>query len=909
MMLLIPPLLIILLSGPAHAFIKPGEITQSNLPRLRSEATVVATAIAEDGSVFLMGDFDEVDGIPRPGLAKLTSSGHLDSSFEPQLGVEMRIQVRSDLPNTTSLIPNHPVPLQSAFDNGNTIRFDDKPRPYLYPETELFALNEGRLFVRNETAWTILDANGVIDDLAFPGFDRTSASALPQLLQDNRLIVLTDDDRLVALDLANGDLTDPTFELDPLWTGTIQQAVSAGSGKLWLLSRRDRFMVVCRLNSDGTMDTTFPPLELRDGGHYRIASGSNGGFILTNKSTGFIIANPIDIFAPTPVIACCIGFPWRNEQRVQWFNAIGVLTGVVQADIGIGGRTLLHSAPWNRAIFFNNNTQRWESQYTNGILGNFPDFPYANPNQSSDLPLVLETIDLMPGSSNIFSPNYLIGGTRLLTANGSLHPDRHIARLTRQAITLKARRLPDDALLVSGDFSQADQYSCRGMVKILPDGTIDESFSPDLDLRFIREFEVKPDGGIFVLLSRPWSDPDGKQFNLLALSADGRINHEFTQAHEPLGGAQIELLADGSLLVENSFPARTHFGGQPLLVAFWGNTLQRILPSGEIDSDWPLAIIQPPIHYGSHRLLSLEDGSFLWGNRHYDSEGILIDIIVGETNLSPLAQNEDGSVIFQSRASSFPSLTQIHRWTGGPELDPTFISGLSPQGTAVHGVQFGSRGKLLLWGHLNTPSGPRSLVRLHGTGQVDYTFDPLPLQHHLLPTTTPSILTNTGLAQFSHSRFSSKSVPSFLFKQNDSFLAGGSFGESEGNFVHLADSHLSGYSDWITSATGEYQDTSHDFDQDGRSNLHEYALGTDPGRPDALTDEIQRASLSPLRFQLACNPEAPEVRRTIEVSTNLTHWEIGTGQHFTTEPGPGCLNLRMTQSEHRLFLRTRYSLP
>ena len=906
MMRPIPPLIIFLLSSPGLAFIKPGELSPTNLPELRSEATVIATAIADDGSIFLLGDFDEVDGIPRPGLAKLTNSGHLDPSFNPQLGVEIKLQVRADLFPSTTLIPNHVVPFASAYDNGNTTSFDPKPRPYLHPDTELFALNNGRLFVRKETAWSVLDATGAIDELAFPDFDRRSASALPQVLLNDRLIILTDDDRLVALDLNDSDSVDLSFTLDPSWTGTIRQAASAGNGKLWVLSQRDRFMVVCRLNSDGSMDLGFPPLELRDGTDYRIESGANGGFILINKDNGFIFAEPLDPFIAIPVAPCCGITFWRNEQRIQWFNSLGVRTGVINTEIGNSGRILLQATPWNRAVFFNNRTQAWQSQYTTGEPTELPEFPRATPNQSSDLPLVIETIDLFAGGLGNFSQNFLIGGTRLYTANGTLSPNRHVARLTRQAINLKAKTLPDGSLLVSGDFNQAGQWSSRGMIKITPEGEVDGSFGPGLDLRFIKEFEVSPAGKIFVLLKWPWTNPDGEQFNLLTLSAEGNIDSARTYSNS---NSQVELLADGSLLIEPGIPIRSFPFGRQFLIVFQGHSLQRILPSGEIDVDWPLALPPNPVFYSSRKLLALRDGSFLWGNSHYGPNGTLLETITADTTLSPLIQNSDSSVIFQSRTLNFPPSYQLHRWNGGPDLDPGFVSRLNPNGNFIQGVQAGSRGKLLVWGQLNTPSGSRTITRLHPTGQIDYTFDPPPLQHHLLPETTPSVLTNAGLEPFSHARFSSQSIPSFFVQQDQSFLAGGSFGEHDGNFVHLADSHLAGYSDWITSATGELQSSTDDFDQDGRTNLHEYALGTDPIRPDGHTPEVQRTSISPLRFHLTCNPEAPEVRRTIDVSTDLSHWEIGTAHHFTTEPGPGCLNLRMTQSQHRLFLRTRYDLP
>jgi len=909
---LITPVVMVLLSGTAFAEPGPGELIQSNFPGLRSEATVTSTAIANDGSIFLLGDFNEVDGIPRPGLAKLGSTGHLDSSFDPQIGVESKIQVRTDFTFIPTLTPTS----GSAIDLGNTFEPKVKPRHLYFPDTELFALNQGRLFLRRGTAWTVLDANGSVDEEAFPGFDRSEASALPQVLLDDRLIVLTANERLVALDLADHDSLDPGFNLDPSWTGTILQAVAADTGKLWILSQRDQVQVVCRLNSDGSMDSGFPPLELRDGLNYRIEPGSGGGFILTNVVPNFI-TRPIYPFPPIiqfppiisfpEVIACCGFYVRKNEQRIQWFDRIGIQRGESRINLGSSNRPLFQTHPWHQAVFFNTILGGWQSQGSQGDPVLLSEFPIAAPDQNSDLPMVFETIDLIKAPLGGAAHTYLLGGTRSFTADYTPDPHHHIARLTRQAINLQARKRPDGSLLVSGEFNQADQFPCRGMIRISPGGEIDESFIPDLDLRFTREFEVHSDGRIVALLDRPWTSPDGEEFSLLTLSANGKFERGYFAGGGRSGATQIELLADDSLLVEFSSSGNPFSAWDQNFVIRRPAFLQRILPSGELDTDW--SVSQTFVNFGSQKILALRDETFFWGGELYDSDGILIQTITGASQLNPLCQDHEGAIIFSSPSPGFRPFHLLQRWRGGPDFDPNFVSGLSSKGNLILGAQAGTRGKILVWGRLKTPSGRRSLARLHGTGQIDYTFDPSPLEHRLIPESTPAILTTMGLRSHQDDEFASRSAPGFVFEQTDSFLIGGSFGEIDGNIALLDDSHLFGYSDWITNATGDQQLPSGDFDQDGRSNLHEYALGTDPIRPDALIREFRIISHSPLRFQIRCNPDAPEVRRTIEVSPNLSNWEIGTAHHFATEPGLGCLNLRMTESHHRLFLRARYSLP
>jgi len=907
-MRLISPLLIVLSSHPASAFTKPGTLLPSNLQELRSEATVVATAIADDNSIFLMGDFNEVDGIPRPGLAKLTSKGHLDSSFEPRIGVEMDLQVRSDLPHTSTLSPLRDSPFNSSYDNGTLRSFESKARPLNFPEHDLFPLDEGRVFVRNQKAWTILNADGSPDYHAFPGFDRHQISALPQVLRGKQLIVLTEDDRLVALDLSKGDTVDPGFSLDPSWTGTILQAVPTVNNQLWILSQQDQSKEIFRLNNDGTLDPNFTPLPLLETSHCRIEPGTNGGFILTS-----VVPRPFIIF-PRPTLEdgisiafpCCGFHAWKNERKVEWFDANGAPLGSTQFEIGTANRPLILATPSQRVILFAPNPKTWHSQSAMGDATLLPDLPRATPNHASDLPLVFETADLFKNNPSETHASYLIGGTRLHHPDGNLDPTRHIARLTRQAINLKAKKQPDGSILVSGDFDHLGQWPCRGMIRLTPNGVIDQSFSPDLDLRFAQDFEINQEGRIFVHLSEPWIDPDGFSYSLVSLTNEGKVERGLLSGLAFPNITQIELLTDGSLLVESSSFSRNNRAWNVAPLLLLSTSLQRILPSGTPDEDWPPS--RNLLFREGKKLLPLTDGSFIWGNAHYSKDGMLIQNISDDPYLIPLCQDHDGAVIFKSYRFNLNSPSQLYRWFGGPDLDPTFVSGLSPHNNHISGVKATTRGKLLVWGRPNTPAGPRTMVRLHSTGQLDYTFDPPSLHHQLHPASTPSILTHTGLEQSDPSRFSSRAIPDFIFSQGDSLFAGGSFGESEGSFIHLVDSHLTSYPDWITSATGGFHPPSGDFDQDGRTNLHEYALGTDPTRRDAFTPELERSSFSPLSFRLAVNPESPEVRRTLEVSSDLVNWVIGTPQHFTTENVPGFLNVRMTQSEHRLLLRTRYSL-
>ena len=256
---------------------KPGELLPFPAPDLSAIGTVSQTAIADDQSVFIMGDFHAVDGTPRPGLAKLRPSGQLDESFNPAISL-------GDQP-----IPfAYPVDFRPAF-FGAYWYLDDlsylDDRPARFAPSQIFALDRGRLFVRNQGGWTVLDASGQIDPNALSALDRNTPAPVPQYRRGDQLFLIDQHRQLIALDLAQGGLSDPTFTLDPTIESPILQALPTTNG-LWILTKIGNFDTILRLHLDGTLDESFPPLELRNGLANRLVSSQSRGFAIISDFNG-----------------------------------------------------------------------------------------------------------------------------------------------------------------------------------------------------------------------------------------------------------------------------------------------------------------------------------------------------------------------------------------------------------------------------------------------------------------------------------------------------------------------------------------------------------------------------------------------------------------------------------------------
>src|SRR5436189_2735517 len=79
---------ILLLAGPRSALggAQPGALDSSFDPGTGVDQSVFAAVVQPDGSIVIAGDFTMVHGTSRKGIARLNSSGSLDSGFDPGSG-------------------------------------------------------------------------------------------------------------------------------------------------------------------------------------------------------------------------------------------------------------------------------------------------------------------------------------------------------------------------------------------------------------------------------------------------------------------------------------------------------------------------------------------------------------------------------------------------------------------------------------------------------------------------------------------------------------------------------------------------------------------------------------------------------------------------------------------------------
>src|SRR5262249_49356998 len=67
---------------------KDGSIDTSFNPGTGADGPIYALALQRDGSILIGGDFTQVNGIPRNGIARLADDGSVDLAFDPGTGAD-----------------------------------------------------------------------------------------------------------------------------------------------------------------------------------------------------------------------------------------------------------------------------------------------------------------------------------------------------------------------------------------------------------------------------------------------------------------------------------------------------------------------------------------------------------------------------------------------------------------------------------------------------------------------------------------------------------------------------------------------------------------------------------------------------------------------------------------------------
>jgi uncharacterized delta-60 repeat protein len=145
--------------------------------------------------------------------------------------------------------------------------------------------------------------------------------------------------------------------------------------------------------------------------------------------------------------------------------------------------------------------------------------------------------------------------------------------------------LSDDRILVIGRFTSVDGVARNGLARLLPDGALDPTFTPDLSS--VASYVPSPTALALqtddkLLLSLPTTIGN---WRLVRLNPDGSIDPGFaSDAIADQAITSIAVLADGRLAVSGSF---LHFGNQFRARLAWLDAGGRLLPDVSVELGAP----------------------------------------------------------------------------------------------------------------------------------------------------------------------------------------------------------------------------------------------------------------------------------------------------------------------------------
>jgi uncharacterized repeat protein (TIGR01451 family)/uncharacterized delta-60 repeat protein len=249
-----------------HGFsmVPPVATNPQDLDHPGTDGAVFGLAVQPDNHTIVVGQFGSYDTIPRNGIARANTDGSLDASFDPHGGAD-------DFISCISLFPSGRMLIGGAFTS-----FDGRQRNSV---AQLDAsggldLSFDPGLGANGVVWAIAQTNGQIYIAGdFTSYNGTNRNRIARLNADGSLDLTFDP-----------GLNGPT-------NGAINAIVVTTSGKVLVGGQftgvGGKYDHLARYNQNGSLDTTFNPGTSTDGAIYALAFQSTGKLLIGGEFTHF----------------------------------------------------------------------------------------------------------------------------------------------------------------------------------------------------------------------------------------------------------------------------------------------------------------------------------------------------------------------------------------------------------------------------------------------------------------------------------------------------------------------------------------------------------------------------------------------------------------------------------------------
>lgn len=531
---------------------------------------------------------------------------------------------------------------------------------------------------------------------------------------------------------ATAQSLDPSFAPSTYFApATAYSALEQADGKRVLLGRFTRAdgSVVSRLvryTTTGAVDAAFQQNVGTAASVFRVGQLATGQLLLTAYTNTPLVVGGITrnglLRLNADGTADATFDPGTGPASVTTYNGIDYALPLPNGQVLVGG-------------FFD---------HFNGVAVNNLVRLNANGSVDTSFQATLGTYDEIETMAVLANGKYLIGGFSQTQTPGAFH---NLARLNSDGsfdATFKANLAngddanyvvvqPDGKILVAGFLTPSSGSAYRGLLRLLPDGSLDPTFNAPTMFTYAgvmayygKSLELQPDGKVLVLTNANDNPSSGQVNGLVRLNADGTLDASFqtgSGANKVLNS--FTRLANGGVLTAGNF---TNYNGA------LDRSVVQLTSTGTLDATFS-PVLQVPGSVSS--LVRQADGKLVIGGdfselngqpirrlARLNADGTLdagfatgnnLDSPVGDLALQP-----DGRLLFIGN-------DVVRRLLPTGALDNTFTAP-NLAGSNLYRLLLQPDGKVLIggnFGYVNGTALQPPLLRLQANGTYDASFAPI----------------------------------------------------------------------------------------------------------------------------------------------------------------------------------------
>ena len=589
-----------------------GNIDQTFNSGIGANADIGQVEVLADGEILISGGFTQYNGLPVKYIARLNEDGSLDTSFNDGEGPNGGVASFDIDPTGRVLI----VGGFSTFDgitrskiarldvSGNLdSTFNMTPAIVSGGLEAVEALSDGKIMVGGSFNGGLirLQSSGAFD----PSFIVSINGPVHVVRQTPQGIVAGGDFTAVSLNYRPGLVRFTGSAVDPSFFAPrakqIRDFTLQSDGRMLVVGElrtsEGSAYSMARLNADGSEDASYLGISAFPNGAqaWSVRIGPDGNAVFGGQMNEM---NRIDGAIPAGVVKID---PSGNRIMAYITRTAAVDGGALSLFNLLDGRML----SWGGGFYWRPRLARMspegvpETQFVPDVT-NFAAIVYepdggaivAGTRSREQGPFPFRRVS--PGG--IVSPNLFASGTYSPSASVN------VLDLARQS---------DGKIIAVGDFDTINGVASRDIVRLNVDGSVDQSFSPNITSLEITKVIVSPQGRIFIAV-RPQANINWAAFYELAPNGtvvwQGRADPTVLSAIV----LSLTLLSDGNLLVAGRF-GRINKIDAP--------SIARIKPNGEIDQTFRSPDLGSPFSRITS-VLQLIDGRIMIGGEFSSIDGI-----------------------------------------------------------------------------------------------------------------------------------------------------------------------------------------------------------------------------------------------------------------------------------------------